>query len=361
MDKPPGDDSPTPAEVPEQHDGEMPLEPIWSDPMVPFAVLGLSAPRLAGRLHRIVAGTLFHDVELDFGEGDGLTAGRFITVTSRPSHRRRALSRADHLAAALRLTRARLSETAGTAAGGPTEAALSDVEHSFVMVDGRRVACLLRRLGDLWAIEAYLSAEVLSPGPGSPSTAVTLVARGIDLSDVQLAPVSDLASFREAAGGAGVHTQDRVEPPRSKGPEPAPFESIGALVLASLDPAPDVADPAEVHAWMLGLHRLWTPAHRAQMHFAGQNPAAAAGALTSMVDHMRTLSGSVPWWQEAGTDAVAESVRHSVFSSEVPSQAAQDHWTWGIRNPADAERWLQAWDWWFSQRPRRAHRSRRLD
>lgn len=329
-----------------QEDGS---EPGGSHQAVRGPVIGLTSPRLVGQMRRARPVAPFHTTALEFSDPPAARSHRFLTVTTRPA-RRGPGSRSSRLETALWLARERLTAPADTTAGDQPAPVLSAVEHASVQVEGRPVACVLRRLGDLWAAEVHLSAEVLLPWPGAAGTTVTVVARGITVDEVRLDPVEDLEPFHAAAKerqGIRLSQQRRSSIP----PEPVSFSSIQSLILAGLEDAPNPGRYAEVRNWMLDLHELWTAAHRAQMRFAGLEPAPAAQALDALMNHMRTLANAVPWWQEAGAEAVSESVRCGVFGSEVPSRPAQDQWARGITDAAAAKHWLQSWQQWYDRRP----------
>lgn len=346
MDMSSGDEARTPAE--NLHlSGGMPREPASADPLFPAGILGLRSPQLPGELRSALADTPPHRVEIDFRDPLDAADDRFLTIAARPAQRRRS-SRASTLEAALWLTRARLADPGKVVAAGVPAPALSAVEHASVLVEERRVACALRRLGDLWAIEVHLSAEVMLPWPGATGTAVTVVARGIDLGDVSLTAVTDLEPFVTApTHGPGLPGSPRHF---AAAFEPVTYGAIQALVLAHLREGPDTARFSDVHSWMLELHALWAAAHRAQMHFAGQEPEAAAQALTTLTNHMRALAVAAPWWLEAGAEAIAESIRYSVFASDVPSLPAQEQWRLGVSDSTTTRRWLHAWQQWYSLR-----------
>lgn len=323
----------------------MPREPLWEDPLAVPPVLGLAVPKLPGRVRQVLGNVHSHYVVLDFGDPRN-PAGPFLSVTSRPADRRRTPVRGVLLEAALLSFAARLSESS-TPGADPHEAGLSPLEHATILVEETRAACVVRRQGDAFAAHVYLSAEVLPPGPGFPGTFATIVARGVELSEIRLTVVSDLSSF---AALTLEHAEQEDAPPGfAQACASIRFGAIERLILTSLE-NPDPAGYAEVRRWMMELRTRWTEAHRSQMHFTGQDAPAAAQALMALLDQMKALSSAVPWWQEAGTEAVAESIRHAVFASDVPSRAAQDLWCCGIADPAAEARWLQAWQRWYSHR-----------
>lgn len=351
MDTTPDHEARTPsAHRPLSPEGVSP-EPGGSHEAARGAVIGLTSPKLVGQMRRARPSAPFHTTDLEFSDPSTPQSRRFLTVTTRPALRSRG-SRAGRLETALWLARERLTDPGDTKAGDLPVPVLSAVEQASVRIEGRPAACVLRRLGDLWAIEAHLSAEVLLPWPGAAATTVTVVARGITLDEVRLDPVEDLEAFHATAEE---RQRIRLSPQRrsSVPPEPVSFSSIQTLIVAGLEDAPNPGQYAEVRNWMLDLYELWTAAHRAQMRFAGLEPATAAQALDTLMNHMKTLANAVPWWPVAGVDAVSESVRYGVFGSEVPSLPAQEQWARGITDVAAAKHWLQSWQRWYDRRPHR--------
>lgn len=343
----PGDGARIPGEEYQHNQGRTPLERGAEDSIAPGAIIGLSSPKLVGELRRWVANTPFHNVELTFRDPFAKENGPYLTVATSPAQRR-LTSRASRLGSVLWLALARTTDPLKPVEDLP-QPSLSSAVQASVLLGERRVACTRRWLGDLWAIEAHLSAELLPPPLGATGTTVTVAARGIELADVRLEPVSDLEPFLTAAMQRPGLASGLPGSRASDGP--ASFDAIQSLVLARVNLSPPTARYTELHRSMMELHELWASAHRAQMHFSGQDPAAAAQALMTLTEQMGTLAKSVPWWQEAGADAVSECVRSSVFSSDVRSLPAQQLWIDGAMNAAATKRWLDAWQEWYVLRP----------
>lgn len=345
MDRAAGEDDRATSDYPPGGSG-LPPEPEWSDPLAALAVLGLSEPRLSGRMVRSRFGTSM-DVTLEFGDAVDSSALPFVMVRTCPSVRR-AGSRAARLDLALLTGQRRLRRLPEHPAPPEDIRPSSPVQHRTLLVAGIPVPGIYRSLEGLWAFEAHLSAQVLPPGPNSPGTLVTVVARGVDPAQVQLDPVNDLEPFRAAAHRART-TASGLKPASAAD---ASYKALEELVLAALRGGPDPDRYDELSEWMIELRGFWSAAHRAQMHFAGQDAAAAAAALNRLTEQMRTLSREVRWWDDDGSDAVAESIRYTVFGSPVASRAAQEQWERGIADPTARERWLQAWHHWHSLRGR---------
>lgn len=311
----------------------------------------MGSPKLVGELRRRAANTPFHNVELTFRDPLATANGPYLTVATSPTNRHLTsrTSRASRLESVLWLALARLTDPVNQPAPDLPQPSLSPVVQASVLLGEHRVACTRRWLGDLWAIEAYLSAELLPPPLGATGTTVTVAARGIELTDVCLEPISDMEPFFTAAmQRPGL----AFGPHGSRAPDgPASFEAIQSLVLACVNSSPPTARYAELHHSMMELHQLFPSAHSAQMHFSGQDPAAAAQALMTMTKQMGTLAKSVPWWQEAGADAVSECVRSSVFSSDVQSLPAQQLWRDGAMDSTATQLWADAWQEWYVLRP----------
>jgi hypothetical protein len=64
---------------------------------------------------------------------------------------------------------------------------------------------------------------------------------------------------------------------------------------------------------------------------------------------MRELAMSVQWWSDAGAAAIAESIRYTVFDSEVASRPAQLLWRKAIDERGARADWLKEWERWHAE------------
>jgi hypothetical protein len=102
---------------------------------------------------------------------------------------------------------------------------------------------------------------------------------------------------------------------------------------------------------------LWETAVRQQMRLAGEDRDAANAAVTALVNQMIRLAEQADWFPgtEDAEAAVEESIRYTVFDSEVPSLDAQRAWraAWSAQSASGAEaqpvaggQWLDSWRHW---------------
>ncbi|MFD0530226.1 hypothetical protein ACFQ1I_31660 [Kitasatospora arboriphila] len=102
----------------------------------------------------------------------------------------------------------------------------------------------------------------------------------------------------------------------------------------------------------------WESAVRQQMRLASESRREAVEAVSALVNQLTWLAQRTDWLvgTAEGEAAVAESVRYTVFASEVPSLAAQLAWArlWAGGTPdgpdGAEEAWLAAWEDWRTLR-----------
>jgi hypothetical protein len=177
-----------------------------------------------------------------------------------------------------------------------------------------------------------------------------------------------------------------VDPEDLDLPEVPGFEAHRALVESTLVQTAESRRAAEEnrrpprHRWRRedsAAHtRGWESATRAQMRLAGQDRDTATAALTALVNQMIQLELAADWFQEtdARAEAIEESIRWTVFESDVPSRSAQEEWlaSWherssivrhffeagdqdAVRDTIDLGRdgrrwWSEAWAAWHAAR-----------
>ena len=86
------------------------------------------------------------------------------------------------------------------------------------------------------------------------------------------------------------------------------------------------------------------------MRYGNQSLAEAHWSIMRLVSQMRELSMSVQWWGDAGAAAIAESIRYTVFDSEVASRPAQLLWRRAIGDRGARADWLRVWERWHTGR-----------
>ncbi|MFC5666371.1 hypothetical protein ACFP3U_25820 [Kitasatospora misakiensis] len=101
----------------------------------------------------------------------------------------------------------------------------------------------------------------------------------------------------------------------------------------------------------------WEAAVRQQMRLASETRAEAVEAVTAMVEQLGRLSQLTHWvvGTAEGDAAVEESIRYSVFASEVASLPAQRAWQQVRRGEREEhgmgeQLWLAAWEQWRTAR-----------
>ncbi|WP_377268900.1 hypothetical protein [Peterkaempfera sp. SMS 1(5)a] len=268
--------------------------------------------------------------------------------------------------------RDRIFELTGLDEGdGPREASTAELT---LLVDGVPVPARVRveRPGadgevELWAAQLTLRRS------GRPME-LTVTVRGLPVGEPPLVAADDLgpyvagrerllaeaASDRSAAAAAG---------------EPAPPAAVGLSAHRQL--ALDGMERSRILAQQLSEGRtprtprrlrmrgsgdLWETAVRQQMRLASEDRWEADESVTSMVNQLGWLAERADWavGTEDGRQAVEETVRHTVFGSEVPSLRAQLAWRVVWSDPRGQESgladWLGQWERWRRDRRRSVRR-----
>jgi hypothetical protein len=349
-----------------------------------FPVYGLSAPLLDapalsgwerenGRL-----------VKVGLCHGDPFPPdGPFVCVTTLVADASPSWYEAEELAEAIEDERDRLFDQAGIdeeQAGAPVwPVTESEVWSS---VDGVPLPVRLRREGPLWAARLDVGGSgTPALHPGSEPVRVTLAGRGVPADALAVRTVDDLAPYAYGRvrllhrlaehHGPYVPPQERRDLPEARGLE-SHRELVASAVRQALDlearlrqhrrPRTSREDRADRGA-------RWEITVRQQMRLAAESRDEADASVTSLVNHMVRLAERTDWFPDSvdGRDAVEESIRHTVFGSDVASLPAQRAWlkVWGVRpgigrqrgpeDPAFVGRaaegeWLRAWQRWRAAR-----------
>jgi hypothetical protein len=82
------------------------------------------------------------------------------------------------------------------------------------------------------------------------------------------------------------------------------------------------------------------------MRYARQERNEANQSIMMLVSQLRELSASVDWWDRAGSAAIAEAIRYTVFDSAVPSRNAQLLWRRAMDHVLARAAWLSEWERW---------------
>jgi len=274
--------------------------------------------------------------------------------------------------------RDRLFEHAGIDEGdGPDLAVESE---PWFAVDGIPVRAALRGEGSLWAARFQVGGpeSPLRNRGGEPVT-VTVTGRGIAPDRVALRTVEDLQPYavgRQQRLSELSERRQRAQAvvPAPPAPEPVGLEAHRRLVEFSVQHALRVEAatraghlPREPRGNRSDRGELWESAVRQQMRLAGEDRDAANEAVTALVNQMVRLAENASWFPgtEDGRAAVEESIRYTVFDSEVPSLSAQrawrEDWIRELRSREDAQEraqarermvasWLEQWQSWLIER-----------
>ena len=278
--------------------------------------------------------------------------------------------------------RDRLFEHAGIDEGEGPELAVES--EPWIAVDGIPIRAALRGEGVLWAARFHVGGPD-SPlrGRGGEPVTVTVTGRGIAPDRVALRTVEDLQPYavgrqQRLADLAERRERAQAAAPAPAAPEPAGLEAHRQLVEFSVQNALRIEtavraghEPRFPRGSRSDRGDLWESAVRQQMRLAGEDRDAANEAVTALVNQMVKLAENASWFPgtEDGRAAVEESIRYTVFDSEVPSASAQRVWhgDWHRREPGtfdDArarvealaarermvESWLEQWQSWLIER-----------
>ncbi|MFJ6216586.1 hypothetical protein ACIQGZ_25130 [Streptomyces sp. NPDC092296] len=268
--------------------------------------------------------------------------------------------------------RDRLFEWTGLDEGdGPRAARIAEL---YLPVDGvpapARVRVEQPREGggpELWAAQLTLDRR------GGPLE-LTVTGRGVPVPGVTLVTVSDVAPYLAGRARLSAETAARsaalAEAERAV---PVGLEAHRRLAVGAMERATVLAQQLSAGRTPRTPRRLraedrggrWEDAVRQQMRLASEERQQADQAVASMVNQLVRLAERTDWalGTEDGRQAVEETVRHTVFGSEVPSLRAQQAWQalWAARprGPSEVERyerslahWLAAWESWRRSRHR---------
>jgi hypothetical protein len=263
--------------------------------------------------------------------------------------------------------RDRLFQHAGIEEGGRGEPAAES--EPWFPVDGTPVQGVLRAEGRLWAARIALGGPD-SPlrGLAGPPVAVTITGRGIAPERVGLRTVEDLEPYaygrQQQLAAIAEHRSGRSPVQEPVPPAPLGLDAHRRLIEYTVQDALRIeADLrsghglGRVHGDRQDRGELWETAVRQQMRLAGEDRDAANEAVTALVNQMIRLAEQADWFPgtEDAKAAVEESIRYTVFDSEVPSLDAQHAWraAWGAQlapgaevHPEAGEQWLESWRSW---------------
>jgi hypothetical protein len=335
---------------------EPPPDPEWHGPerhdsLAEPPVLGLAAPGLGdGRLLRNRSNAHSQLVTLGFGD-ETSASGPFVSVTTLSVPRMPAPLVVAPARDALAAERDRMFYRASVDEPDPVDAQTTS---GRLRVEGQFVTVRVRREGSLWAAQARVPAHLVPLGLGLHRHITTVVSRGVPLPSIDLNLVADLRPFwaaRDAWLRARRQAGSRPSEPPSWPTRAAGLSALKGLINSALGGHPPRPQQRRGPRHPVAeLRREWVAALHTQMHYARQSREEASRAIAAMVSQLRELSLRVRWWDDAGADAIAESIRYTVFDSVVPSQRAQLLWTWAMGDPSRHAAWLAEWERWNAQR-----------
>lgn len=251
---------------------------------------------------------------------------------------------------------------------GPRETRTAELP---LLVDGVAVPARVRveQPGTGGGVELWAAQLTLQHVAGPVELTVTV--RGLPVGEPALVATDDLGPYADGrerllsevvSRRAVAASAQECDPPASVG-----LAAHRRLALDSMERSRILADQLSEGRTPRTPRRLrseenggcWETAVRQQMHLASEDRREADESVTSMVNQLGWLAERVDWavGTEDGRQAVEETIRHTVFGSEVPSLPAQLAWraVWSdVRDHESALReWLAAWERWRRARRRR--------
>jgi len=315
-------------------------------------VVALARPDLGhGRLMSARSNLYSHSVSLAYGD-EAAPDGPFVTVTTHVWPRTSWTDAATPTQQALAGERDRLFHQAGIDEPEPADA---HAENRRMPLEDIGLVARVRHEGSVWAAEVRLSIEDRPVGTHPRDRAFAIVvSRGVPVQAVALRLEHDLRPFWDARDAWVRRTTRRSAADTEPGPLPATkdltaLEELIGSAVASRPIGHNRERQLAPRRPLRDLRREWDVALQTQMHYGNQPPAEASRSIMMLVSQMRELSMSVQWWGEAGAAAIAESIRYTVFDSEVASRPAQLLWRTAIDEPGARADWLREWDRWHAE------------
>ena len=281
-------------------------------------------------------------VEVTLSHGSWLAAGGpYLAVRTMTTAAVAGQGGAESLQDVIEDERDRIFDHAGiNESAGPGPVAESEL---WIAVDGVPVRSVLRGEGPLWAARLSLGGPdcpLRGAGglAGEPVT-VTVTGRGVDPERVGLRTAAELDPYalgrqREldavrARTGPRIHLRDRELPP-VQGLE-AHRQLVDQSVRQALGIEADLRArrrPRSPRGESRSGGELWERTVRQQMRLAGEDHETADLAVTALVNQLVQLAGRTDWFPGSADAEAAreESIRYTVFGSEVPSVRAQQAW-----------------------------------
>jgi len=328
------------------------LEQVRRATLSRVPVVALAQPDLGqGRLLSARSDPRNHSVSLAYGD-EAAQDGPFVTVTTHVWARTPLTYGATPTQRALAGERDRLFHQTGIDEPEPADAHTENLRMPFEDVG---LTARVRHEGSVWSAEVWLSIEDRPAGSHPRDRAFAIVvSRGVPVQALALRLEHDLQPLWNARD-----TWVRLTAQRSAEdtePEPLPAtkdlrgleELIGSAVVGrpiGRNRERPLAPRRSLH----DLRREWEVALQTQLHYGNQPLAEASRSIMMLVSQMRELAMSVQWWGDAGAAAIAESIRYTVFDSEVASRPAQLLWRKAIDERGARADWLKEWERWHAE------------
>jgi hypothetical protein len=316
-------------------------------------VVALAKPDLGqGRLLAARADPQRHSVSLAYGDEES-QHGPFVTVTTHVWARTFSTGGETPTQSALAAERDRLFHQTGIDEPEPADA---HTENLRMPLDTADLRARIRHEDALWAAEVFLPIEDRPTGTRPRDRAFAIVvSRGVPIQALALRLEDDLQPLWNARD-----TWARLKIQRSAdGSEVEPLpatEDLRALeelidsAVARRPIGPNRERPLTPRRSLHDVRREWEMALQAQIRFGNQPPAEANRSITMLVSQIRELATSVQWWEDAGAAAIEESIRYTVFDSEVASRPAQLLWRKAIDELGARAEWLNEWERWHASK-----------
>jgi hypothetical protein len=315
-------------------------------------VVALARPDLGqGRLLSARSDLRSHSVSLAYGD-EAAQDGPLVTVTTHVWARMSWTDVASPTQQALAGERDRLFHQTGIDEPEPADAHTEKLRVPFEDIG---LEARIRHEGSVWAAEARLSIQDRPAGTQPRDRAFAIVvSRGVPVQALALRLEHDLQPFWDARDAWVRLKSQRSAEDTEPGPLPATkdlrgLEDLIGSAVAGRPIGQNRERPLAPRRSLRDLRREWEVALQAQMHYGNQPLAEASRSIMMLVSQMRELSMSVQWWGEAGAAAIAESIRYTVFDSEVASRPAQLLWRQAIDERGARADWLREWERWHAE------------
>jgi len=311
-------------------------------------VVALARPDLGqGRLLSARSDLRSHSVSLAYGD-EAAQDGPLVIVTTHVWARMSWTDVASPTQQALAGERDRLFHQTGIDEPEPADAHTQKLRVPFEDIG---LEARIRHEGSVWAAEARLSIQDRPAGTQPRDRAFAIVvSRGVPVQALALRLEHDLQPLWNARD-----TWVRLKTQEDTEPEPLPatkdltgLEELIGSAVAGRPIGHNRERPLAPRRSLQDLRREWEVALQTQMHYGNQPLAEASRSITMLVSQMRELAMSVQWWGDAGAAAIAESIRYTVFDSEVASRPAQLLWRTAIDERGARADWLKEWERWHA-------------